>query len=285
MAATYDAIIIGTGQAGPFLASRLTSAGMRVAIVERGAFGGTCVNTGCIPTKALVASAYAAHMVRRAGDFGVHVGPATVDLKAVMSRKDAISGSSRAGVEKWLTTMLRCTVHRGHARFVSTNTVRVGADELTADRIFINVGGRAAVPALPGLAEVAHLNNSSIMRLDVLPRHLIVVGGSYVGLEFGQMFRRFGSEVTIIEKADRLIHREDDDVSTAIREILEREGIAVRSNATCIGFAKRGDDIVVRVDCTEGAPDVMGTHVLLALGRRPNTDDLGLEQAGVETDE
>src|SRR5207249_1630048 len=285
MTATYDAIIIGTGQAGPFLAHRLTSAGMRVAIIERGAFGGTCVNTGCIPTKALVASAYAAHMVRRASDFGVNVGPAAVDMKRVKARKDAIAGQSRIGVETWLETMERCTVYRAHARFESRHAVRLGADRLTAERIFINVGGRAAVPRLPGVEQIEYLTNSSMMQLDFVPRHLIVVGGSYVGLEFGQMLRRFGSEVTIIEMAERLIHREDDDVSATVQDILEREGVVVRLNATCIGFAKRGGDIVAHVDCAQGAREVTGTHVLLAVGRRPNTDDLGLDEAGVATDE
>jgi pyruvate/2-oxoglutarate dehydrogenase complex dihydrolipoamide dehydrogenase (E3) component len=285
MTTTYDAIIIGTGQAGPFLAHRLTTAGMRVAIIERGAFGGTCVNTGCIPTKTLVASAYAAHMVRRAGDFGVNAGTATVDMKRVNARKDAIAGQSRTGVETWLETMERCTVYRAHARFASRHVVSLGADRLTAERIFINVGGRAAVPMLPGLEQIEYLTNSSMMHVDFLPRHLIIVGGSYVGLEFGQMFRRFGSEVTIIEMAERLIHREDDDVSAAIQDILEREGVVVRLNATCIGFTKRGGDIVAHVDCARDGREVTGTHVLLAVGRRPNTDDLGLEEAGVATDE
>jgi pyruvate/2-oxoglutarate dehydrogenase complex dihydrolipoamide dehydrogenase (E3) component len=286
MTKQFDAIIIGTGQAGPSLANRLAAAGMKVAIVERKLFGGTCVNTGCIPTKTMVASAYAAHMARRAADFGVTIdGGVSVDMKRVKERKDAISGKSRVGVETWLKNMANCTVYEGHARFESPHEVSVGQDRLTAGRIFINVGGRANVPPMPGLEHVEYLTNSTMMGVDFLPGHLIVVGGSYIGLEFGQMFRRFGSQVTIVEMGPRLIQREDEDISAAILEILEREGINVRLNAKCIGFSKRGEETVVHVDCTAGDPEVSGTHVLLAVGRRPNTDDLGLEKAGVAVDE
>ena len=282
---THDAIIIGTGQAGPFLAERLTGAGMTVAIIERARFGGTCVNTGCIPTKTLVASAYAAHLARRAGEFGVDTGGVQVDLARVKARKDAIVAQSRLGVERWLKTMKRCTVYQGHGRFESAHEVRVGSETLSAERVFINVGGRAHVPSIPGVDDIRYLTNSSMMDLDVLPRHLIVVGGSYIGLEFGQMYRRFDSTVTIVEMASRVCHREDEDVSAAIKEIVEAEGVNVRLDATCIGFAKRGDEIVTRVDCATGDREVAGSHVLLAVGRRPNTDDLGLEKAGVVTDE
>jgi pyruvate/2-oxoglutarate dehydrogenase complex dihydrolipoamide dehydrogenase (E3) component len=281
----YDAIIIGTGQAGPYLAERLTSSGMKVAIIERKLFGGTCVNTGCIPTKTMVASAYAARMVQRAAEFGINIdGSIKVDMKSVKARKDAVSQKSKTGVETWLRNMENCTVYTGHARLESPHEVSVGSDRLTAPRIFINVGGRASEPEMPGLTEVQHLTNSSMMDVDFLPGHLIIIGGSYVGLEFGQMFRRFGSEVTIIEKGPRLIHREDEDVSSAIQEILEHEGIHVRLNANCIGFSKQGEEIIARVDCTGGAPEVRGTHLLLAMGRQPNTDDLGLDKAGVSTD-
>src|SRR5205823_7066852 len=221
----------------------LAAAGMKVAIIERELFGGTCVNTGCIPTKTMVASAYAAHMSRRAAEFGVAInGSVSIDMRRVKVRKDEVSGQSRNGVEGWLKKMDNCTVYQGHARFESPRAVRVGADMLTAERIFVNVGGRAAVPQMPGLEEVEYLTNSSMMEVDFLPRHLIIVGGSYVGLEFGQMFRRFGSEVTIIEMGERLIQREDEDVSSAVKEILELEGINIRLNATCIGFAKRDQE-------------------------------------------
>lgn len=282
----YDAIVIGTGQAGPALAKRLAASGMTVAIIERKHFGGTCVNTGCTPTKALVASAYAAHMARRAGEFGVKIsGPVSVDMKQVKARMEAIFTPSTQGVERSLRETERCTVYQGHARFVSPREVAVGNDVLAADKIFINVGGRASVPDMPGLGEVDFLTNSSILKLDFLPRHLIVVGGSYIGLEFAQIYRRFGSDVTVIEMSSRLVPREDEDVSAAIRDILEREGIGIRLDAKCISAGKRGADITAGVDCREGAPEVVGSHLLLAVGRRPNTDDLGLEKAGIATDE
>jgi pyruvate/2-oxoglutarate dehydrogenase complex dihydrolipoamide dehydrogenase (E3) component len=286
MTTSYDAIVIGTGQAGPSLARRLAKAGMKVAIVERALFGGTCVNTGCIPTKAMVASAYAAHMARRGADFGVSLeAPPSIDMKRVKARKDAISGNSRRGVEAGLRKDPKVTVVQGHARFESPREVSVGSERLAADRIFINVGGRAVVPPMPGLDQVPFLTNSSMMGVDFLPRHLIVVGGSYVGLEFGQMFRRFGSDVTVIEMAPRLIHREDEDVSSAIQGILEREGISIRLNAQCYGFSRSGPDVLAKVECADGSPAVAGSHLLLAVGRRPNTDDLGLEKAGVAVDE
>ena len=283
MKTDFDAIVIGTGQSGPFLAVRMAAAGQRVAIIERRRFGGTCVNTGCIPTKTLVASAYNAHMVRRAADFGVQVaGTVSVDMKRVKARKDEIVGKSRSGLESWLKNTPNCTVYQGHARFESAKEVIVGEQLLTAPQIFINVGGRARIPSMPGVENTPYLTNSTLLDLDVLPRHLIIVGGGYVGLEFGQIFRRFGSDVTIIEKASRLIAHEDEDVSAEVKAILEREGIEVRLNATCIELARLGNEEVgVRVDCTEGTPDVAGSHLLLAMGRMQNTDDLGLEKSGV----
>ncbi|HLK51756.1 MAG TPA: FAD-containing oxidoreductase [Bryobacteraceae bacterium] len=285
MANAYDAIIIGTGQAGPYLAQRLTGAGMKIAVIERGRFGGTCVNTGCIPTKAMVASAYAAHLARRAADFGVTVtGAVSPDMRRVKARKDAISGRSRTGVEGWLRGMANCKVYQGHARFVSAREVSVGAERLTSERIFINVGARAVIPELPGLDQIEYLTNSSLLEIDFLPEHLIIVGGSYVGLEFGQMFRRFGSDVTILEKGSRLLAREDADISEAIHKILSDEGVQIRLNSRCIGFSKKGDRVAARADCTEGSPEVIGTNVLLAVGRRPNTDDLGVDKAGIAAD-
>ncbi|MGH9672091.1 MAG: FAD-containing oxidoreductase [Bryobacteraceae bacterium] len=282
MPTRFDSIIIGTGQAGPPLAQRLTSAGMKVAVIERGRFGGTCVNTGCIPTKTMVASAYAASMARRAADYGVAIsGSISVDMKQVKARKDRISGKSNSGVETWLKDMSNCTVYQDHARFESAREVRAGENVLTADRIFINVGGRASVPDIPGVKEIDYLTNSSMMDVDFLPPHLVILGGSYVGLEFAQMFRRFGSEVTILERGPRLVAHEDEDVSTAIREILENDGITIHVNAKIARLAKRDGDIAI-----DGQPvDVRGSHLLIATGRRPNTDDLGLEAAGVETDQ
>ncbi|MCU4158919.1 FAD-containing oxidoreductase [Acidiphilium sp. AL] len=286
MSRSFDAIIIGAGQAGPPLASRLTSSGMTVALIERKLFGGTCVNTGCTPTKTLIASAYAAHLARRAADFGVTLGGSVeIDMAAVKARKDAVSGTSRQNVETWLRGMERCTVYQDHARFESLREIRVGDERITAARIFINAGARAAIPDMPGLDRVNYLTNTTILELDEAPRHLVIVGGSYIGLEFAQMYRRFGSAVTIIEKGPRLIAREDEDVSDAVKDILEAEGIAVRLDADCISFAPRGTDIAAGVNCTSGAPEIVGSHVLLAVGRRPNTDDLGLDQAGVALDE
>jgi pyruvate/2-oxoglutarate dehydrogenase complex dihydrolipoamide dehydrogenase (E3) component len=281
----FDAVVIGTGQAGPSLAARFAAAGKTVAIIERHKFGGTCVNTGCIPTKTLVASAYAAHVARRGDDYGFVTGDVRVDMKRVKARKDAVSGRSNKGVEEWLRGLKNCTVIQGHARFQSSNTVVVNDEVLQADKIYINVGGRASVPEMPGVHEVPFLNNSSIMDVDFVPEHLVIVGGSYVGLEFGQMYRRFGSEVTIVEMGPRLIGREDEDVSQTVREILEAEGIHVRLNAKCISLAKRDGGVAVHITCEEGPPNVLGTHVLLAVGRVPNTNDLDLERAGLATDQ
>jgi pyruvate/2-oxoglutarate dehydrogenase complex dihydrolipoamide dehydrogenase (E3) component len=281
-----DAIVIGTGQAGPSLAARLSAAGMTVAIIERGKFGGTCVNTGCIPTKTLVASAYAAHVARRGAEYGFDVnGDVRVDMKRVKARKDRVSGRSTKGVEEWLRGLKNCRVIQGHARFQSSGTVAVNDEILQAGKIFINVGGRATVPDMPGVHDVPFLTNSSMMEVDFLPQHLIIVGGSYVGLEFGQMYRRFGSEVTIVEMGPRLIGREDEDISEAVREILEAEGINIRLDAKCISLAKRDDGIAVGMECDDGPPEAIGTHVLLAVGRTPNTSDLGLDRAGVAVNE
>jgi len=281
----FDAIIIGTGQAGPSLAAKLAGAGKKIAIIERSLFGGTCVNTGCIPTKTLVASARAAYMARRASDFGVMIdGSITVDMKKVKARKDNLSGLSNTGLEKWLKNMKNCTVYEGHARFEASHTIRVGKEHLTAEEIFINVGGRALIPPWPGLENVNYLTNSSMMAIDFLPEHLIIVGGSYIGLEFGQMYRRFGSKVTIVERGSRLIKREDEDVSEAIKDILEKEGINIRLNAECIRIEKQEDNVRVGVNCEKGDREVEGSHLLLAIGRRPNTDDLGLDSAGVKLD-
>jgi pyruvate/2-oxoglutarate dehydrogenase complex dihydrolipoamide dehydrogenase (E3) component len=282
----YQAIIIGTGQAGPALARRLAATGWQVAIIERKLFGGTCVNTGCTPTKTLVASAYAAHVARRAADYGVTIGAAVnVDMRAVKARKDAVVSPSRNGVERSLKTLRGCTVYDGHARFIAPKEMKVGNEVLKADKIFINVGARASVPPIPGLDRVPYLTNSSMMEVDFLPPHLVVLGGSYVGLEFAQVYRRFGSEVTVIELAPHLVAREDADVSQAIADFLEEEGIDIRVNSRVIRVEKQDNNIAVSVETGATKSQVVGSHLLLAIGRRPNTDDLGLDKAGIATDE
>lgn len=282
----FDALIIGTGQAGPSLSARLAGAGMKVAVIERKLFGGTCVNTGCIPTKTLVASARAAYMARRAADFGVMVDSSVmVDMKKVKARKDDVVGRSNHQIPDWMKKISNLTVFKGHARFEEPHTVSVGNEFLKAEKIFINVGCRALVPSMPGLDQIAYLTNSSMMQVDYLPEHLIIIGGSYIGLEFGQMYQRFGSQVTIVERGSRLIARDDEDVSETVKDILENEGINIRLNAECMAVEKDGDKVRVRLDCEKGDRAVTGSHLLLAVGRIPNTDDLGLDKAGIDMDE
>ena len=285
MTELFDAIIVGAGQAGPSLAGRLTSAGQRVAIIERKLIGGTCVNNGCIPTKTLVASAHAAQLARRGAEYGVGTGAVSVDLAKVKARKDDIMLKDREGVESWLDGMAGCTVFRGHARFEDPHTISVNGDLLQADRIFLNLGGRAVVPDIPGLSEVEFLTNVSILELDTLPTHLVIVGGGYIALEFAQMYRRFGARVTVVEKGPRLASREDEDVSATVREILEAEGIDVVVDADDIRISKIDSDFGgFELTPRAGADAITGSHLLMAVGRRPNTDDLSLEAAGVQTD-
>ncbi|MGC1778279.1 MAG: FAD-containing oxidoreductase [Xanthobacteraceae bacterium] len=281
----YDAIIIGAGQSGPALARRLVAAGRKVAIIERALFGGTCVNTGCTPTKTLAASAYVAHMARRAADYGVRIeGSINTDMKAVKARKDAVVATFRDGVEHSLKTLQGCTVYQGHGRFVADKKVAVNDIELAADHIFVNVGARAAIPPIPGLEQVPYLTNSSMMDIDFLPSHLLILGGSYIGLEFAQTYRRFGSDVTVIEFGPRLIAREDEDVSQAVAGFLKEEGIDVRVGSKMLGVGKQGNSIAAKVESSGGISQIAGTHLLVATGRRPNTVDLGLDKAGIDTD-
>jgi pyruvate/2-oxoglutarate dehydrogenase complex dihydrolipoamide dehydrogenase (E3) component len=281
----FDAIIIGTGQSGPALARRLVAAGWKVAIIERKLFGGTCINTGCTPTKTLIASAHAAYVARRAVDYGVRIeGSVNVDMKAVKARKDAIVAAFHNGVERSLKTLQGCTVYQGHGRFVAEKKVAVNDSELAADHIFLNVGARATIPPIPGLDQVPYLTNSSMMDIDFLPAHLVILGGSYVGLEFAQMYRRFGSEVTVIEHRSRLISREDADVSQAVADFLKDEGINVRVDSNVVGAEKQGNSIAVKVESRGKITSLVGTHLLVATGRRPNTDDLGLDRASIITD-
>jgi pyruvate/2-oxoglutarate dehydrogenase complex dihydrolipoamide dehydrogenase (E3) component len=279
----FDAIIIGAGQAGPPLAGRLTEAGQTVAVIERKLVGGTCVNSGCIPTKTLVASAHAAQTARRGAEYGIGTGDVSVDMPKVKARKDKVMLGDREGVESWLEGMDNCTLIRGHARFVDPHTIRVGDRVLRGDRIFLNVGGRAVVPDMPGLADIEYMTNVGILELDTVPEHLVIIGGSYIALEFAQMYRRFGAPVTVIEKGSRLTAREDEDVSAAIKDILENEGIVVELDATAVSFRKTDNGF--EVTPRDGAEPIAGTHLLMAIGRRPNTDDLDLEKAGVDTDD
>jgi pyruvate/2-oxoglutarate dehydrogenase complex dihydrolipoamide dehydrogenase (E3) component len=281
----YDAAIIGTGQAGPGLANRLSQAGWKIAVIERGRFGGTCVNTGCMPTKTLVASAYAARLAARAAEYGVEIGGHIgIDMAKVKARKDAVSNTASHNIEAWLRAMPGVSVYQAHARLVSPHEIEVEAERISADKIFIDVGGRAVVPAVPGLDGVPYLTNTTVLEIDVVPEHLIVLGGSYIGLEFAQIFRRFGSKVTVIEAAPRLVAREDEDVSAAIRDILEREQIGIEIETMCTGVEKTGAGVRIAIEAPSGRSEIVGTHLLLAVGRRPNTDDLGLKAAGVEVD-
>ena len=285
MTETFDAIVIGTGQAGPALAVRCGKEGLRTAIIERNRFGGTCVNNGCIPTKTLIASARAAQIARRGGEYGVVIdAPVHVDMQKVKARKDAVVKGSSDGVKQWLRSAANVEVIEERAKFVAPRIVQVGDRMISAPRVFVNVGGRAAVPDIAGIRDVPFLNNSSMMNVDFVPEHLLVIGGSYIGLEFSQMYRRFGSKVTVCEMGPRLIGREDEDVSQAIQAILEREGLDIRVNAKCLALGRSGDYIRMNLDCTDGAPAVEGSHVLVATGRAPNTHDLGLDLAGVNTD-
>jgi pyruvate/2-oxoglutarate dehydrogenase complex dihydrolipoamide dehydrogenase (E3) component len=282
---TFDALVIGSGQAGPFLAVRLAETGLRTALVEREHLGGTCVNDGCIPTKTLVASARAAHVARRAGDYGVVIGSSvSVDMKAVKARKDAIVQASLDGLDRWLRGTANLTVLWGEARFVGPREIEVAGERLTAPRIFLNTGGRALVPDWPGINDVPYLTNTSMMALDVLPEHLIVVGGSYIGLEFAQMYRRFGSQVTVLEHAHRLIAREDTEVSEAVRQLMVDEGLGVQLGVRDIAVAREGAGVRLTATALGEPIEVSGSHLLVAVGRRPNIEALNLPAAGVEVD-
>jgi len=263
----YDAIVIGAGQAGPAMTARLSAAGKQVALIERKLLGGTCVNVGCTPTKAMVASAHAAHIARRADEFGVIASAQVgVNLQKVIERKNHIVANSRAGLERWMKGLDNCTLYRGRASFESATSVRVGEELLEAKQIFLNVGARP-VTSVHGADTVPHLTSTTILDLKELPQHLIVVGGSYIGLEFAQMFRRFGSEVTVVERNPRLLSREDEDVSQGIREILEAEGVQIRVGATCLKLVQADGKVGVGLDCADGAPEIDGSHILLAIGR------------------
>ena len=285
MAERFDAIVIGVGQAAPALCARLDKEGLKTAVIERKALGGTCVNNGCIPTKTMIASARAAHTARRGGDYGFARAAARVDMASVKRRKDKIVRQSIDGLKTWIGGMKHVTLIHGQAKFVGQRRVAVDGKELEAERVFINVGARAAVPDMPGIKDVPFFTNSSVMNVRSLPAHLIIVGGSYIGLEFAQMYRRFGSKVTVVERAPKLLPREDDDIAAEIRAALEREGVKIRTDAECMALRKKGKTIVVGLHCKGGRPIAEGSHALLAVGRKPNTDDLGLREAGIDADE
>ncbi len=281
----YDAIIIGAGQAGFPLAGKLAGEwGWKTALIEKDKLGGTCVNTGCTPSKTLIASARAAHMARRGADFGVLTGEISVDMAQVQARRRNVVEGARQGLQEWLGGLDALDIIRGEARFTGDKQIEVDGQTHTADRVFINTGAHPFVPPMEGLDSVDTMTNADLLEVDVVPEHLIVIGGSYIGLEMGQAFRRFGSQVTIVEMGDRLIHREDPDISEAVREIMQAEGITVRTGATCISLRPGPDGgVIAGLDCDDPEKQVAGSHVLLATGRRPNSD-LGLEAAGIETD-
>jgi pyruvate/2-oxoglutarate dehydrogenase complex dihydrolipoamide dehydrogenase (E3) component len=280
---SYDAIFVGAGQSGPFLAARMAEKGMNVALIERKYLGGTCVNAGCMPTKTLVASARAAHVARRGGDYGVKIaGGIEIDMKVVRKRAETVIVDARNGLIDWLGGMKTMDVIYGQAKFTGPKTIVVNGETLTAPQIFLNVGARPVIPDFPGVDHIDYLTSTSIIDLDTLPRHLVVVGGSYIGLEFAQMYRRFGAEVSILERGPKLASREDEDISDAIEDVLRAEGIAVYTNADGIAFAAKDGGITVTVG--SGKPELDASHVLIATGRQPNTDDLGLDIAGVTTD-
>ena len=280
---SFDTIVIGGGQSGPFLAARMVAKGMTVALIERRFLGGTCVNAGCMPTKTLVASARAAHVARRGADYGVTIpGAIGVDMRVVRKRAETVTMNARNGLINWFADMDGMTVIYGHARFENAHTITVNGETLTAPKIFLNVGARPTIPDMPGIGDIDYLTSTSIIQLDTLPRHLAIIGGSYIGLEFAQMYRRFGSEVTVIERGPKLAPREDADISEAIADILRSEGIVVHTDADGIGFSKTADGISVSIG--NGQPAIEASHVLIATGRTPNTDDLGLDKAGVVTD-
>jgi pyruvate/2-oxoglutarate dehydrogenase complex dihydrolipoamide dehydrogenase (E3) component len=282
---SYDAVIVGAGQAGAPLAGRLAAAGRQVALVERKFLGGTCVNAGCKPTKTLVASARAGHMAFRAHDFGIILDRAPrVDMGKVKSRAQKVIHDSRQSIEDWLGSYDNLHIYRAAARFTGPKVLLVDGEEITAPEIFINVGGRPSRPELPGIDDIAYFTSTTILDVDFVPEHLVIVGGSYIGLEFAQIYRRFGAQVTVVERKPHLLPREDQAISEAIEQILSEEGIAIRTSTSCIAFERHPDGIAVTVDCTSGAPQVVGSHVLLAMGRTPNTDDLGLDAAGVAVD-
>jgi len=280
----YDAIVIGSGQAGNPLCDSLTNRGWTVALIERDQLGGTCINTGCTPTKTMVASAQVAYYARQAGRWGVRTGEVSVDLPKIIARKDAIVERFRSGRQSVVDGRENLHLYRGHGRFVGPHSVQVGTDILESGRIFINTGTRPEVPRIEGMDGVDYLTNATLMELRELPEHLLVLGGGYIGLEFGQMFLRFGSRVRVIHRGSEILAREDPDVAAELLKILEAEGIQFLLNARTTRVAGKAGRVSLTVETAKGTQTLTGSHLLVATGRRPNTDDLGLDKAGVQTD-
>ena len=280
----YDAVVIGSGQGGNPLALRLADQGWTVALIEKEHLGGTCINTGCTPTKTMVARAQVAHYARNAARWGVRTGEVSVDLPAIVAQKDRVVQSFRSGQQTKVDSRKSLHLYRGQARFVGPLAVTVEDRVLESERIFINTGTRPAIPRLEGLDRVDYLTNASLMELQDLPEHLQVLGAGYIGLEFGQMFRRFGSRVTIIHSHDQILPREDADVAGELHKVLESEGVNFVLKARTTRVQKTNGQIVLTLDGSSGQTTLSGSHLLVAVGREPNTGDLGLEKAGVETD-
>src|SRR5712691_2633129 len=280
----YDAIIIGSGQGGTPLARRLADLGKTVALIERKELGGTCINTGCTPTKTMIASAQVAHYARNATRWGVQTTGVTVDLPAIVARKDRIVQRFRAGHQRRVDARANLHLYRGAARFLTPHSIRVGEQVVEGEQIFIDTGTRPSIPRVPGLEAVPYLTNATIMELSALPEHLLVLGGGYIGLEFGQMFHRFGSAVTVIHQHGQILPREDADVVTELQKALEAEGLHFLLNARTTKVEQNHGQITLTLERADGSRTVSGSHLLVATGRTPNTEELDLDNAGVETD-
>jgi pyruvate/2-oxoglutarate dehydrogenase complex dihydrolipoamide dehydrogenase (E3) component len=280
----YDAIIIGSGQGGNPLAYSLADLGWSVALIEKKYLGGTCINTGCTPTKTMVHRAQVAHYARNAARWGVNASNVSVDLPKIVAQKDEVVLSFRSGRQKQVDKRANLRLHRGHARFVGTHQLMADEDLLESEKVFIDTGCRPSTPEIPGLETVPYLTNESAMQLTTLPEHLLILGGGYIGLEFGQMFRRYGSRVTVLHTGKQIISREDPETAAELQRALEVEGIQVLLNTRTTGVANKNGAVTLSFESPAGSSTVIGSHVLVATGRRPNTDDLGLDKAGIETD-
>jgi pyruvate/2-oxoglutarate dehydrogenase complex dihydrolipoamide dehydrogenase (E3) component len=280
----FDAIVIGSGQAGKPLSYALADLGWKVAFIERAELGGSCINTGCTPTKTMVASAQVAHYARNAARWGVHTNDVSVDLPAVVARKNKVVQGFRDAIQRRIDAKQNITLVRAHGRFTGPHQVEAGSQTFESEKIFIDTGTRPEIPKIPGMDSVPFLTNASVMELLEIPKHLLVLGGGYIGLEFGQMFRRFGSRVTIIHKSERILPREDPDITQELQKALEAEGVEFALGGTTTRVENRSGEIALAYETKEGSKTISGSHLLVATGRKPNTDDLGLDKAGIATD-